>query len=164
MSSEITDTWARIGSMLLFTTRGHARLSGSAIARSERFCCRGNIDRFKQVANFRRLVNWAIIAYLFGFAAGPIETAEAAESAANVNAARITEADKDPGNWMTYGRTYSEQRFSPLSRITADNVKQLGLAWYADLDTNRGQEATPLVIDGVLYVSTRGAAARRRGC
>ncbi len=55
---------------------------------------------------------------------------------------------------MTYGRTYSEQRFSPLSRITADNAKQLGLAWYADLDTNRGQEATPLEIDGVLYVST----------
>ena len=55
---------------------------------------------------------------------------------------------------MTYGRTYSEQRFSPLARIAADNVRQLGLAWYANLDTNRGQEATPLVIDGVLYVST----------
>ena len=36
---------------------------------------------------------------------------------------------------MTYGRTCSEQRFSPLARITTDNVKQLGLAWYADLDT-----------------------------
>ena len=55
---------------------------------------------------------------------------------------------------MTYGRTYSEQRFSPLSEITADNVGQLGLAWFADLETNRGQEATPLVIDGVMYVST----------
>ena len=61
---------------------------------------------------------------------------------------------KNSANWMTYGRTYSEQRFSPLARITADNTKQLGLAWYAELDTNRGQEATPLVIDGVLYVST----------
>jgi alcohol dehydrogenase (cytochrome c)/quinohemoprotein ethanol dehydrogenase len=38
--------------------------------------------------------------------------------------------------------------------MTADNAKQLGLAWFADLDTNRGQEATPLVIDGVMYVST----------
>jgi len=55
---------------------------------------------------------------------------------------------------MTYGRTYSEQRFSPLSRITAENAKQLGLSWYADLESTRGQEATPLVIDGVLYVST----------
>ena len=40
------------------------------------------------------------------------------------------------------------------AQITADNVGKLGLAWYADLETNRGQEATPLVIDGVMYVST----------
>jgi alcohol dehydrogenase (cytochrome c)/quinohemoprotein ethanol dehydrogenase len=73
---------------------------------------------------------------------------------ANVDANRIVGADHDPANWLTYGRTYSEQRFSPLARITADNVKQLGLAWRADLDTSRGQEATPLVIDGVMYVST----------
>ena len=72
---------------------------------------------------------------------------------ANVDSKRMGEADREPGNWMSYGRTYSEQRFSPLDQITADNVKKLGLAWYADFDTNRGQEATPLVIDGVLYVS-----------
>src|SRR6266481_6010917 len=102
----------------------------------------------------------ALLALLvFVVAAGPLESAgaagsPAAGSPANVDAARIVEADHDAGNWMTYGRTYSEQRFSPLSQISADNVKQLGLAWYADLDTNRGQEATPLVIDGVLYVST----------
>src|SRR6266404_5434345 len=97
----------------------------------------------------------ALLALLvFVVAAGPFESAGAAGSPANVDAARIVQADHDAGNWMTYGRTYSEQRFSPLSQISADNVKQLGLAWYADLDTNRGQEATPLVIDGVLYVST----------
>jgi quinohemoprotein ethanol dehydrogenase len=81
--------------------------------------------------------------------------AGAAEVAANpVDGARISNADAEPGNWMTYGRTYSEQRFSPLSGINDKNAKQLGLAWFADLDTNRGQEATPLVIDGVMYVST----------
>jgi alcohol dehydrogenase (cytochrome c)/quinohemoprotein ethanol dehydrogenase len=80
--------------------------------------------------------------------------ASVARSAADVDAARIVNADHDPANWLTYGRTYDEQRFSPLSSITADNAKQLGLAWYADLDTNRGQQATPLVIDGVMYVST----------
>jgi quinohemoprotein ethanol dehydrogenase len=80
--------------------------------------------------------------------------AVAASSPANVDAARLAGADQDATNWMTYGRTYSEQRFSPLTRITADNAKQLGLAWYADLDTDRGQEATPLVIDGVMYLST----------
>ena len=105
-------------------------------------------------ADSRRLAIGAVTALIFCFAAGAVEPARAQGSAANVDAARITKADQEPANWMTYGRTYSEQRFSPLARITADNVKQLGLAWYADLDTNRGQEATPLVIDGVLYVST----------
>ena len=73
---------------------------------------------------------------------------------ANVDGARIVAADSEPGNWMTYGRTYSEQRFSPLDAINADNVADLGLAWYFDLDTDRGQEATPIVVDGVMYVST----------
>src|SRR6266436_1823738 len=84
----------------------------------------------------------------------PLEPAKAAGLPANVDAARVGQADNEPGNWLTYGRTYSEQRYSPLTRITAGNVKQLGLAWYADLNSNRGQEATPLAIDGVLYVVT----------
>ena len=73
---------------------------------------------------------------------------------AAVNGARLTAADSEPGQWMSHGRTYDEQRFSPLDQITTANVKELGLAWFADLDTNRGQEATPIVVDGVLYVST----------
>src|SRR5688572_32248988 len=82
------------------------------------------------------------------------KTASAPASPAAVNAARLTAADSEPGQWMSHGRTYDEQRFSPLDQIKKDNVKELGLAWFADLDTNRGQEATPLVVDGVLYVST----------
>ena len=55
---------------------------------------------------------------------------------------------------MSPGRTYGEQHFSPLQAIDANNVKQLGLAWFYDLDTaHRGQESTPLVIDGVMYVT-----------
>jgi quinohemoprotein ethanol dehydrogenase len=71
-----------------------------------------------------------------------------------IDGARIANADAEPGNWLSYGRTYSEQRFSPLTQINDGNAGRLGLAWYADLDTNRGQEATPLIIDGRLYVST----------
>jgi alcohol dehydrogenase (cytochrome c)/quinohemoprotein ethanol dehydrogenase len=56
--------------------------------------------------------------------------------------------------WLSYGRDYSEQRFSPLDQVNAGNVGQLGLAWFADLETARGQEATPLMHNGVLYVST----------
>jgi PQQ-dependent dehydrogenase (methanol/ethanol family) len=73
---------------------------------------------------------------------------------ADVDGARITNADSEPGSWLSHGRTYSEQRFSPLTRISTDNVGKLGLTWFADLDSQRGQEATPLVVDGVLYVST----------
>jgi len=73
---------------------------------------------------------------------------------ASADAARIIHADNEPGNWMTHGRTYSEQRFSPLTQINDQNVRWLGLAWSLDLETHRGQEATPLVIDGVMYFST----------
>ena len=75
-------------------------------------------------------------------------------NAAAVNAARIENADQEPGNWMSHGRTYNEQRFSPLKQINDQNISQLNLAWFYDLDTHRGQEATPLVIDGVMYFST----------
>ncbi len=73
---------------------------------------------------------------------------------ADVNETRIINADREPGNWMTYGRTHDEQRFSPLNQINDRNVAQLGLAWYYDLDTNRGQEATPAVVDGVMYFTS----------
>jgi quinohemoprotein ethanol dehydrogenase len=73
---------------------------------------------------------------------------------ADVDESRIINADREPENWMTYGRTYDEQHFSPLSQINDQNVFQLGLAWYYDLDTNRGQEATPIVVDGVIYFTS----------
>jgi len=88
------------------------------------------------------------------------ELARAARPAADVDAARLGGAEQDPANWLTYGRTYTEQRFSPLNRIDAGNVKTLGLAWYADFDANRGQEATPLVIDGVMYLTTAWSIVR----
>jgi hypothetical protein len=68
-------------------------------------------------------------------------------------AAASAKGDVDK-QWTSLGRTADEQRFSPLTQINTDNVKKLGLAWYADFDTNRGQEATPLFIDGVIYLST----------
>src|SRR5690606_16164278 len=86
-------------------------------------------------------------------AGAPVAEAETPSPAA-VDAARLANAENEPGQWMSHGRTYSEQRFSPLDQITTENVGELGLAWYADFDTERGQEATPLMVDGVIYVST----------
>ena len=70
-----------------------------------------------------------------------------------VDAERLEAAEAN-GEWLSYGRTYSEQRFSPLDMIDTADVGRLGLAWYAQFDTDRGQEATPLVVDGMLYTST----------
>ncbi len=58
-----------------------------------------------------------------------------------------------PGEWLSDGRDYTAQRYSPLTQIDASNVARLGLAWYDDLDTFRGVEATPIYADGVLYNS-----------
>ena len=73
--------------------------------------------------------------------------------AGNVDGARLAKATAD-GEWLAVGRTYDEQRYSPLTKVNTTNVNQLGLAWYHEFDTNRGQEATPVVVDGVMYVST----------
>ena len=61
----------------------------------------------------------------------------------------------DPGSeWLNYGRGYKEQRFSPLDSINRDTVDNLDLAWSFKFDTARGMEATPLVHNGVIYIST----------
>jgi PQQ-dependent dehydrogenase (methanol/ethanol family) len=83
----------------------------------------------------------------------PVSAKTQAEAIPLVNGARIGAANSEPGNWLSHGRTYDEQRFSPLTEINAGNVDRLGLSWFYDFPTNRGMEATPLAIDGVLYVS-----------
>jgi PQQ-dependent dehydrogenase (methanol/ethanol family) len=66
---------------------------------------------------------------------------------------RLVGASNEPSNWLTHGRTYDEQRFSPLTEIDRDTVGELGLAWYFDVPTRRGMEATPVVVDGRMYVT-----------
>lgn len=87
-------------------------------------------------------------------AVSPVEEATQASTVKPVTHERIVAANAEPGNWMSHGRDYHEQRFSPLSEINVDNVKDLGLAWYYDFNTNRGVEATPVVVDGVMYTTS----------
>ena len=74
---------------------------------------------------------------------------------AQVDATRLAAADENPGEWMSHGRTWDEQRYSPLDSISDANVSRLGLAWHYDLDAiARGQATTPIVVDGVMYVTS----------
>jgi len=73
--------------------------------------------------------------------------------AAPVGDAELRNSDKDAGNWLMYGRTYDDHRFSPLNQINEQTIGKLGLAWSHEFGTTRGLEATPLVKDGVIYTS-----------
>ncbi len=97
----------------------------------------------------------ALLLFLAGSLAifGAVAIAQSPTGPANVDHATLTAADA-PGNvgdWQSYSRTWDEQRFSPLTQINDRNVGQLGLAWYDDLQTQRGVQGSPLVIGGVLY-------------
>ena len=68
-----------------------------------------------------------------------------------LDAARLLAAEREPDQWFTNGRDGAGTYYSPLSDVNRDNAKRLGLAWEFQLGTNRGLEATPIMIDGVLY-------------
>lgn len=65
---------------------------------------------------------------------------------------RIRDADQEPGQWLTYSRTYSGTRYSPLKQIHSGNVAQLRPAWIYQLRNAGVFEATPIVVDGVMYI------------
>ena len=88
-------------------------------------------------------------------ACGQAPELEAPVRAQNVDTAHIGLFEQDAGAWLSNGRTYGEQRYSPLDRINARNIAMLGLAWEADLQSPRfGIEASPLIANGMLYVSS----------
>src|SRR5258708_4232147 len=73
----------------------------------------------------------------------------------NSDAQRIN-ADADQDNWRLHGRTYDNQRFSPLTEINASNVKQLKPVALIQTGVANSMEATPIEIDGVLFVEAAG--------
>src|SRR6185369_4030529 len=82
---------------------------------------------------------------------GPSSKASGVET---VDQARLENADSEPGNWLSYGRTYSEQRYSPLTKVDAKNVGTLGVAWTYETREGRSAEASPIVVNGVMYVTS----------
>jgi alcohol dehydrogenase (cytochrome c) len=72
---------------------------------------------------------------------------------AQVGFERIKKADDEPGNWLTYSGNYSSHRHSRLTQIDTANVRQLRPAWVYQVRNLQGFETTPLVVDGVMYIS-----------
>jgi alcohol dehydrogenase (cytochrome c) len=79
-------------------------------------------------------------------------TADAARKAPAVTSDRILRADQEPHHWLTFSGTYQSHRHSTLTQITPANVKGLELSWLWQSDSYPGGfQATPLVVDEVLY-------------
>jgi len=91
------------------------------------------------------------LAVFFSVCLVAVCNADGAQPINDLNTESISAPAK--GTWPSYGLDYQEQRFSPLTSIDTTTVSQLGLDWFFDMDYARGAEATPLVIDGVMYVS-----------
>src|SRR5262245_41829261 len=94
-------------------------------------------------------LNMRIAPQIMIFALGTLASAQSVR----VTDEMLRNAAQSQADWLTYGRDYAETRFSTLQQIDASNVKRLGLAWSFDTDTTRGLEATPLVVNGVMYAT-----------
>jgi len=82
----------------------------------------------------------------------PASAADARNAPAAVSAAMLLDAPNDATNWLTYGRDYTNRRYSPLDQISTDNVNRLTLAWVHQLETPPGgQESSPVEVNGTLY-------------
>ena len=77
----------------------------------------------------------------------------AMSSAAPVTQQRLLQAPEVAEEWLSHGRDFSETRFSPLAQVDTGSVAELGLAWSYDFPDTRGLEGTPVVADGVMYVT-----------
>lgn len=81
------------------------------------------------------------------------QTKQAEAAYGHVDRARLLAADKHPDQWLTSGRDFGKSHYSPLAQINKETVSRLGFAWAYDTHTIRGLEATPIVVDGVMYAS-----------
>ena len=66
---------------------------------------------------------------------------------------QLVDFNSSPNEWLLHGRTYAEERHSPLDQINTSNVDQIGLSWSFETGTNRGHETTPIVKDGVMFIT-----------
>jgi alcohol dehydrogenase (cytochrome c) len=91
-------------------------------------------------------MNRAIILLIIALSAG-------AQRPFDVPYERLRDADHEPGNWLTYSRTYGGQRFSPLDQINVSNAGRLRVAWVHQVAESDTVETSPVVVDGVMYIT-----------
>ena len=107
----------------------------------------------------KRNLAGAMLALALGISLSACKKApEAPIPTGKVDEARLANIDAEPGQWLTSGRDAGMTHFSPLTLIERDNVSKVGFAWEYQTGTNRGMQATPIVVDGVMYTS--GVAGR----
>ena len=88
-----------------------------------------------------------------------------AEASAQVTFERLLNADEEPENWLTYSGTYSSNRHTKLDQITPENVEDLELSWVFQASSLEAFQATPLVVDGIMYLTepvNNGGGPRRQ--
>src|SRR5262245_28973434 len=101
-----------------------------------------------------RQIKFTLLLFVFScLFLAPAHQAQKKSPPSTINDATLRNVEAHAGEWLSHGRNYAETRFSPLKQINAETVKQLGLAWSFDTQTTRGLEATPLVVNGVLYTT-----------
>lgn len=110
-----------------------------------------------EVATARRRTRTRAAAWLATLALAaqllPAIAAAPRNAAAKVDGAFISANASTTRDWPSHGLDYAETRFSRLRQIDTANVRELGLVWSYNLESTRGVEATPLVVDGVMYVT-----------
>jgi quinohemoprotein ethanol dehydrogenase len=110
---------------------------------------------------YGRLVATASGALLAVALTAPVAAAEPAKGSpehirkvtGRIDGAAIRANTKATADWPSHGLDYAETRHSKLAQINAGNVRELGLVWSYNLESTRGVEATPLVVDGIMYVT-----------
>src|SRR5436190_5281730 len=108
----------------------------------------------KANATFLRTTWLAVAASIIVQAQGNAASAQSAPRI--VDDQRLHGATVADGNWITFGRDYSNQRFAPLDKINRSNVAQLAPVWVYQLGTVGSTQTHPIVVDGVMYVTMPG--------
>ena len=72
----------------------------------------------------------------------------------DIDTQRIINTDSEPNNWLSHGRNYEEQRYSILEDINKENINKLELAWSFDMNSTRALEATPIVDNGIMFLTS----------